>query len=326
MSASRTGRRALSVALTTALAATTLIALQGTSNAAPSASGTASPAAGKLAGGVVAVTGTGFKDAAGALAVKDSGGQVAKLVAATAACADATASAGAVTSYSVSSATRLIASLPAHAAGAVKACFPIFPHTSTAWVSVPYAYAAQPVLGTVSQSAGPVYGGQLVTITASPIWRPTSTSVLVGTVPATNVKVATDGTSLSFTTPAGTGTGLAITIKTPGFADVVAAAAYAYQAAIKVSPAEVAPAGGDTLTILGSGFSAFVVPGVWLDDTVAQTACGNVQVVSDNEITCDVPAHAADSVNVVVGDGATFGAATGKNVVTLGSTLTYGTY
>lgn len=328
MSLSRTGRRALSIALTTALAGATVVTLQGTSNAAPSASGTAVPAAGKLTSGtVVAVTGTGFKDAAGVTAVHVGGGLTGKLVAGTAACADATTSGGTV-GFSVVSATRITATMPAHAAGAVKACFPIWPHTSTAWVSVPYSYAAQPVLGAVDKSAGPVYGGQTVTVTASPIWRANSTTVTVGGVAATSVKVATDGTSLTFTTPAGTGTGLAIVVKTPGFADVTAAAAYAYQKAIRVSPSMVDPAGGDTLDITGSGFSAFTAAGVWLQDGSAAAACTNVQVVSDTEITCDVAAHSAAAVTVVVGEDVdgTLANATGTSVVTSGSTVTYATY
>jgi hypothetical protein len=328
MSVSRNGRRALSIALTTALAGATVFTLQGTSSAAPSASGTAAPAAGKLTSGTVtAITGTGFKDAAGVTAVHVGGGLTGKLVLGTAACADATASGGTV-SFSVVSATRITATMPAHAAGAMKACFPIWPHTATAWVSVPYSYAAQPVLGAVDKSAGPVYGGQTVTVTASPIWRANSTAVTVGGVAASNVKVATDGTSLTFTTPAGTGSGLAIVVKTPGFADVTAAAAYAYQNAIKVSPSMIDPAGGDTLDVVGSGFTGFTAAGVWLQDGTVDAACTNVQVVSDTEISCDVAAHSAAAVTVVVGEDVdgTLANATGTTVVTSGSTVTYATY
>lgn len=337
MAISRTGRRTLSAALTAAVAGAALVSMQGTGIAAPSSSGTASPTEGKLtAGTVVAITGTGFKDAAGVTLVKTNGAGIPRVVTGTS-CTDAvTAAAGAgnAFTFSVASATRITATLPAHAAGAVKLCLPVVSsagtHTANTYVAVAFTYAAQPVLGTVSESAGPSYGGQSVTITASPAWRTGSTTVLVGGVPATGVKVVSGGASLSFVTPAGTGTGKDIVVKTPGFANVTAAAAYDYENALRVSPQLVDPTNGDTITILGSGFQSLTTVGVWVNDGNAgsEPVCGNIAVVSDSEITCDVAAHAAGVATVVVGEDVdgTLANATSTSVVTGGSTLTFATY
>lgn len=337
MTRTRTGRRALSIALTTALTGAAFWGFTGTSNAAPSATGTASPTEGKLtAGTVVAITGSGFKDAAGVTLVKTQGTGLPRVVAGAAAvCTDAaTAAAGvgnAIT-FSVASATRITATLPARTAGAVKLCLPVTnaagTHVANTYVSVAYTYAAQPVLGTVSETAGPAYGGQTVVVTASPAWRAGSTTVLVNGVAASGVKVATGGASLSFVTPVGTGSNVDIRVKTPGFADVVAAAAYDYESAIRVTPQVVAPA-GDTITVIGSGFTAFTAAGVWINDgSGSEPLCGNIAVVSDTELTCDVAAHAAGVATIVVGEDVdgTLANATGTSVVTSGSTVTFATY
>lgn len=329
------GRRGLSISLTAAVTATTFFALQGTSSAAPSAAGTASPVEGKLtAGTVVAVTGTGFKDAAGVVLVKTNGAGVPRVVTGTS-CTDAlTAAAGAPNAFtfSVASATRITATLPAHAAGAVRLCVPVVTsagtHTVNAYVAVPYTYAAQPVLGTVSEVAGPAYGGQTVVVTASTPWRAGSTTVLVNGIAATGVKGVVGGASLSFVTPAGSGAAVDIRVKTPGFADVVSAAAYAYQNAVKVTPQVLSPVNGDTITLTGSGFTAFTAAGVWVKDGATDPICGNIAVVSDTEITCDVAAHAAAVGTIVVGEdvNGTLASATGTSVVTSGSTVTFATY
>jgi len=334
MSVSRTGRRALHLTVTAAVSVATVLTLQGTGNAAPSASGIASPLEGKLtAGSIITVSGSGFKDATtGATLVKNQGAGVGAVINGTSCTDVATAAGTALASFSVVSATKVAVKLPAHAAGAVKVCLPVVTtagtHTANTYVMVGYTYAAQPVLGAVSSATGPSYGGQTVTVTASPVWRAGSTSVTVGGVPATNVKVASGGASLSFTTPAGSGTGLAIVVKTPGFADVTAAAAYGYDNALQVSPQVVNPA-GDSIDISGSGFSSYTAAGVWFNDGSASPAeCGNIVVVSDTEIVCDLPAHAAAAGSIVVGEDVdhTLANATSTSVVTSGSTVTYASY
>ena len=333
MSVSRTGRRALHLTVTTAVSVATVLTLQGTGNAAPSANGTASPLEGKLtAGTIITVSGSGFKDTVtGATLVKNQGAGVGAVING-ATCTDAAAAAGtALTSYSVASASKIAVKLPAHAAGAVKVCLPVVStagtHTANTYVTVGFTYAAQPVLGAVSNATGPSYGGQTVTVTASPAWRNGSTSVTVGGVAATNVKVASGGASLSFTTPAGTGSALDIVVKTPGFANVTATGAYSYDNAIQVSPHLVDPA-GDSIDITGAGFDALTTAGVWFEDGASDPACTNVVVVSDSEIVCDLPAHAAAAGTIVVGEDVdgTLANATGKSVVTSGSTVTYASY
>jgi hypothetical protein len=332
MSLSRTGRRGLSVALTTALAGTTLFALQGVSNAAPSAAGTASPTEGSIvAGSVVTVTGTGFKDAAGVALI------IPRVVPGAGACTDATtaaAGAGNAFTFSLVSATKATVKLPAHAAGATKICLPVViaagTHTVNAYVAVPYTFAAQPTIGVLDHASGPSYGGQLVTATSTVAWRAGSTVVTVGGLPATNVKVAVGGASLTFVTPAmSAGAAQDVIVKTAGFANVPFTGAYTYQNAIKVSPQMVDPTNGDTIDIVGAGFSSFTAAGVWVKDgSGADPLCGNIAVVSDTEITCDLAAHAAQAVTIVVGEdvNGTLAGATSTSAVTSGSTVTFTTY
>lgn len=61
-----------------------------------------------------------------------------------------------------------------------------------------------------------------------------------------------------------------------------------------VSPANGAAAGGDAVTLTGSQFEG--VTGV----TFGGVAATSVEVVSDTEVTCVAPAHAAGAVDVVV--------------------------
>ncbi len=347
MSRTLTGRRALSIALTTALAGTALFTLQGTSNAAPGAAAAASPVEGSVAAGsVVSITGTAFKDAAGVLNVKSVGAGVPRVVTGSIAlCSDATTGAAggaAAFTFSVLSATKITAKLPAHAAGAVKLCLPTVTSAGAhvnAYVAVPYTYAAQPTVGTLSHATGPSYGGQTVVATSTIPWRTGSTVVTVGGVVATGVKVATGGVSLSFVTPQSSGTALDVVVKTPGFANTTFTGGYGYESAIKVTPAVVDPA-GDSITITGSGFAALVHPGVWFVEAGvapgSEPTCSNVSVVSDTELTCDVT-HTRGVATAVVGDvtdgtapnnyeDGTLAAATGASVVTSGSTVTFATY
>lgn len=60
----------------------------------------------------------------------------------------------------------------------------------------------------------------------------------------------------------------------------------------------------------------------------SEPVCANIAVVSDTELTCDVPAHAAAVASVVVGEDVdgTLANATSTSVVTGGSTVTFATY
>lgn len=332
MSLTPTGRRGSSAVATLAVAGATIFTMQGSASAAASATGTANVASGTTAGAqVLSISGTGFRNADGTLAVTGT----AKVVAAATTCALGPALAGAsAPTFSVPSATKIVAKTGALAtaqvapsyATAAKLCFP----AGSGWVAVPYTYAKQPVSQVMAVTGGPSYGGQTITVLGSTTapWRSTSTTVTVDGNAATNVKVAPDGSSLSFTTPAGSGTGKSVLVKTPGFNQVTTTAAWIYDNAIKVTPA-VVPLAGDTVDITGSGFSSLVVPGVWAKDGSVDTTgvtCGNVLVVSDTELTCDMPAGTGGAYSLVVGDGLSLAAATATTVGTAGSTLTQAAY
>lgn len=159
--------------------------------------------------------------------------------------------------------------------------------------------------------------------TAYGIFQAGST-VLVGSVPALAVKPA--GTSLSFVTPVSSSSGAqTITVRTPGFPDYkilpgTAGAGGGYKSvrAISVSPAFGPTDEATSILVQGAGFLSDAygdadgdpaTPAkslhVYLSDGKTFTAgatptaaavavepaeCANLQIISDTELSCDVPA------------------------------------
>lgn len=148
------------------------------------------------------------------------------------------------------------------------------------------------------------------------------TTVFVGTVPATSVRPA--GSSLSFVTPVSSAQGAqTITVRTPGFADYKIANGYKLTRAISISPTSGPTTEDTSILVKGAGFlsSTYDFDGTDSDttsdkklhvylsdgqtftkgaattdpadefvaDPVVPTLCGNVQIISDTELSCDVP-------------------------------------
>ena len=166
--------------------------------------------------------------------------------------------------------------------------------------------------------------------TAYGVFQPNST-VFVGTVPATAVKAA--GSSLSFVTPVSSAQGpQTITVRTPGFPDyritpttLNAGGGYKLTRAISISPSS-GPTSEDTsILVKGAGFLSDTYKDhdnnpatpdkslhVYLSDgqqwkpgvdpaadpavAVPPVLCGNLQIVSDTELTCDVPKASAAEI------------------------------
>lgn len=339
MSRSITKRRAVTLGTAAALAAAGLITLGGSANAAAGTTGVASPALGtNVAGTVVSITGTGFRDSVTNAATVTTP----KLVLAsgsTAAACTGTAATWTSPVYSVLSATRITVTLPAVTIPATVStlkgviCFPSV-SSSTTFTSVPYTFA-KPVTapsGTKNLPAsGPMSGGQTVTVLATPDVSSgtpavvttangsfqAGASVFVGGVPAAAPKIAADGKSLTFVTPLSSATTAQdILVRTPGFADYVVSGGYTYTRAITISPAVGTTTMATPISIKGAGFLSSTYTGaggvhVYLSDgqqydstgtAVDPTACANVQVVSDTEVTCDVPTGSAGPLSVIVTD------------------------
>jgi hypothetical protein len=122
-----------------------------------------------------------------------------------------------------------------------------------------YTYLGNgPTITGVTPSSGPTSGGTRVTISGRGLAG--ATGVTFDGVPGTNLTVSPDGTSVTVTTPPGTPGTADVVVQLPG-TDAVAPDAFRYVAdgsgarVTDVAPNEVATAGGETVTISGSGFT-----------------------------------------------------------------------
>ena len=153
-----------------------------------------------------------------------------------------------------------------------------------------------PTVSLVSPSTGPVAGGQSVTITGTGFTG--ATGVTIGGSAATGVTVVSD-TQITATTPAHAAGSASVVVTTAAGSN---AANTLYTYAVPVSPPTVSlvspslgpVAGGQVVTITGTGFTGATAV------TIGGSAATGVTVVSDTQITATTPAHAAGSASVVV--------------------------
>jgi hypothetical protein len=311
---------------------------------------TLTPATGPAAtaGKVITVTGSGFKSAAGANLVHAA-------YFATAACATTEGSGTNATAKSTVSATRLVLTVPSLALSSVSA-------TSTAYNLCVYSTATNnpligsgtytvypaPTVTSVTPSSGASYGGQTITVSGTHLSA--KTTATLGGVAVTGIKAATDGTSFTAVTPAGTGSNVALVVTTEGGS--VTNSTYDYTTAVSVTPSSATAGVATPISVKGKGFTGsgmdfsttdgttsndtnahvYLVQGTYdaTDDTtgaktVAQTAeCTDVQVVSDTEVVCNVPASVGDGAYTVtvVDDGTVDATIAYQSVVSAGATVT----
>jgi hypothetical protein len=235
-------------------------------------SSTNGPAAG---GGHLTITGTGFP---GASAVHFG----------------ATSAA-----YAVLDATHIDATIPA-GSGVVDVTVSTSAGTSLTTALDHYTYASSGALPTVtgiSPTSGPTAGGQSVTITGSGFVN--GATVSVGGQAATGVGVDS-ATQITATTPAHAAGTVDVVVSTTGGTSTTSANDhYTYVApsaptVTAVSPTSGPAAGGQRVTITGTGFAN--------GSTVAfgSTAGRSVTVVSPTTITVTTPKHAKGTVDVRV--------------------------
>jgi len=144
----------------------------------------------------------------------------------------------------------------------------------------PYSYVTAPVISSISPAQGPSTGGNTVTITGTGFTG--ATAVMFGTTPATFTVV--NSTQITATAPAAPVAPAAVTVVTPG--GTSNAVLYYYlplPTVAAVSPSMGPTAGGNTVTITGTGLT--LITSVHFG-TAAATA---VTVVSDNQITVHAP-------------------------------------
>lgn len=151
----------------------------------------------------------------------------------------------------VSDTGTLTATVPAGTAGAADVTVTTSVGSDT--LTDGYTYVEAPTADSIDPDHGPEAGGTTVTVTGTG-FIDGATTVTVGDEAATDVVVVSD-TELTFVTPAGTGNA-AVTITTPG-GDAVVDGGFTYDVAVVVTavdPTEGPTAGGNTITITGSGF------------------------------------------------------------------------
>jgi IPT/TIG domain len=230
------------------------------------------PNAGRTAGGnSVDITGAGFT---GATSVK-FGGVAAPLL--------------------VNNDGDITATAPAGSAGAVDVRVTGPTGTSATSSADVYSYDAPPTLTSVIPTAGPLAGGNTVTIHGTNLTS--GATVRFGTTASSLVTFVTS-TKLLARAPAHPAGVVNVTVRTPGgTTPVVTADRYTYEAAPTVAsvvPNGGSTTGGNTVTINGTG----LVPGATVK--FGTTASTVVTFVSPSQITAKAPAHAAGTINVRV--------------------------
>jgi hypothetical protein len=227
------------------------------------------PSSGPQAGGTnVTVTGVNFF----APATVDFGGSLA-------------------TSVSVVDASTITCQTTAHAAGTVDVTVTTDFGGDTLPLS--YTYIGAPAPAAVSPSAGPVGGGQSVTVSGT--WFYSPASVAFGGTAATGVSVVSD-TEIACVTPAHAVGAVDVAVSSV-YGTGTAAGAYTYvdPPVVTLLNPNVGPAAGGTHVTI-SGLNFYGPASVDFGGSLAN----NVSVVSTTRIECDTTAHIVQTVNVTV--------------------------
>lgn len=160
------------------------------------------------------------------------------------------------TTFSVVNATTITASSPAHAAGTVDVLVTTPVGTSANTVADNFTYTGGPTVTAISPKAGPIGGGTAVTITGSGFTG--ATSVTFGGTAATSYTVTND-TTITATSPAHAAGTVDVLVVTPGGTSAnTAADDFVYGGGpiiTAISPTTGPAAGGNTVTITGTGFT-----------------------------------------------------------------------
>ncbi len=189
------------------------------------------------------------------------------------------------------SATTIVCTTPAHAAGSVAVTVAVNGQTATS----SGAFAYLPVIGALDIAAGPAAGGTTVVITGAGFTP--GTTVAFGGTAATVAAVA--ATSLTCVTPARAAGTVAVAVTSSG-QTATSAGAFTFQAVTLAGlDRSSGPTGGGTsVVITGTGFTAGDLAGTTVTFAGASAA---VTAVTATTITCTTPAHAVALVDVVVG-------------------------
>ena len=200
------------------------------------------------------------------------------------------------TSYSVRSATQLLAVAPAHAAGNVRVSVTTAGGTSQTTPADVYRYASPlPAVTSISPASGAAAGNTIVTVNGSGFTG--ATKVTFGGATGSSISVNAAGTQLTVKSPAGTaGSSVDVQVTTSGGTSLaVTADKFTYGPTLtSLSRVTGAVAGGTRVTITGSGFETAQ------HVKFGTTTAASFTIKSDTQITVSSPAHLAGQVRVSV--------------------------
>jgi hypothetical protein len=205
-------------------------------------------------------------------------------------------------SVNVQSATSIVATAPAQAAGAASITVTNPDGQSATMNGFTYVIGA-PVITNVSPATGPSNGGTQVTITGSNFQ--TGATVKFGAVAAQSVNVVSPTSIIAVAPPAPAteqqAVGVDITVRNPDAQTVTSAQAFHYTAVALsitgISPNSGSNAGGTLVSISGTGFTSALAGASVTFGGVAGT---NLTVTDAATLTVKTPAHANGAVDVAV--------------------------
>lgn len=190
------------------------------------------------------------------------------------------------------SATQASCTLPAKVAGTYSIAVRN-PDTQTGTLSNAYTYQPSPTLTSISPSAGSLAGGGTLTLTGTGFQTGLAITVGGSTCTSPTRVSATQATCVLPARSAGT---YSVLLTNTDFQSATLPNAYTYQPAptiTSVSPTTGILAGGNTVTLNGTGF----IDGATI--TVGGTACTSRAILSPTQATCVMPAKTAGTYAVV---------------------------
>ncbi len=200
----------------------------------------------------------------------------------------------AATSFTVNTATSITAVAPA-GSGTVDVTVTTPGGTSATSAADKYSYTPAPTVTQIAPAAGPTGGGTSVTITGTGFTG--ANAVDFGSNAATNVTVVS-GTQITATAPAGSAGTVDVTVTTPGGTSATGTAdEYTYDAAptvTNVNPTAGPTAGGNSVTITGTGFTGTTAV------EFGSTTATSFTINGATSITATAPAESAGTVNITV--------------------------
>jgi hypothetical protein len=212
-------------------------------------------------------------------------------------------------SFTVVNSKTITVSAPAHAAGPANVRVTRPSGSSPISPGSKYTYAAAPVVTSLTPSAGPLGGGNTVTINGTGFTG--VTSVKFGSTVATSYTVV-NATKITAVAPSHAAGAAQVHVTTSsGMSPSAAGNKYTYEAAptvTAISPASGPTAGGTTVTITGTNLTGATAV------KFGATSATSYVVVNSTKITAVAPAHVAGAqfVHVVTASGTSASVAASK--------------